>query len=114
MITEIAHCGESFVRDRGSAEVVLDLSAVAGTLKVRNWEAGDRIQPLGMRGSRKVQDIFVDHKIPREMRDGVPLVVDDEKVLWVAGLVVSDRAKVTCDTRETVVIRVAPDTACPA
>ena len=97
------------VRPPGSMEIVLDYSAIAGKLKLRNWQPGDRIRPLGMRGSKKVQDIFVDCKIPREARYRVPLVVDDEKIVWIAGVTLSELVKVTEATREFLLLRAVPD-----
>jgi len=100
------------VRPRGSSEVVLDSGKVSGKLRVRNWQPGDRIRPLGMSGSKKVQDLFVDAKIPRDARHRIPLIVDDDKVVWVAGLALSDQVKVTDETREFLVLGVEPSRAC--
>ncbi|MHB0913199.1 MAG: tRNA lysidine(34) synthetase TilS [Armatimonadota bacterium] len=98
------------VRPAGSPEAVLDAGAVSGKLIVRNWRPGDRVHPLGLVGTKKVQDIFVDAKIPREGRALVPIIEDGDKILWVAGLVVSEEAKVTESTREFLVLRVCtPD-----
>ncbi len=47
-----------------------------------------------MRGEKKVQDILVDAKVPAEERDEVPIVCDDEGVLWVVGQRVAERAAV--------------------
>jgi tRNA(Ile)-lysidine synthase len=49
---------------------------------------GLRMRPAGGRGSRKLQDIFVDARVPREDRDGWPLVFAGEKLAWVPGLAV--------------------------
>src|SRR5262249_2154416 len=58
--------------DRG--EVWCD-PAVAGTLlQVRSRRAGDRLRPLGLDGTKKLQDLFVDSKVPRGERDAVPIV----------------------------------------
>ncbi len=103
---ELSSARVQHIRERGSTEAVLDCGSVAGKLRVRNWEPGDRIRPLGLRGSKKIQDLFVDGKIPREVRHKVPLIVDDEKVLWVVGLAVSDDAKVTEKTREFLLLKV--------
>lgn len=96
------------LRLRGSMEIVLDYGRIMGKLRVRNWQPGDRIQPLGMRGSKKVQDIFVDNKIPREARARIPLIADDEKVIWVAGMIVSDLVKVTKVTEKFIRLTVLP------
>ena len=48
------------------------------------------MRPLGLAGSRKVQDIFVDRKVPRELRPAIPVVEGAAGIAWVAGLCVSD------------------------
>jgi tRNA(Ile)-lysidine synthase len=81
--------------------------AAAGGLVVRHWRAGDRIQPFGMRGHRKLQDVFVDRKVPRDERPLVPLVcAHDGTVLWVAGHVLSERARVTGRSSGVVVLKI--------
>ena len=96
------------MRPPDSLEVVLDRDSIVGKLKVRSWEPGDRIRPLGLGGSKKIQDIFVDKKIPRAARHRVPIMADDEKVVWIAGLALSDLVKVTDRTREFLVLRSMP------
>jgi tRNA(Ile)-lysidine synthetase-like protein len=46
------------------------------------------MRPLGGRGTRKLQDIFVDARVPREDRDSWPLVFAGEKLAWVPGVTV--------------------------
>jgi tRNA(Ile)-lysidine synthase len=54
---------------------------------VRAWRAGDRLRPRGGRGSRKVSDLLVDAKIPRDLRPELPvLVAADGTILFVAGM----------------------------
>ena len=96
------------IRPPESFEVVLDRGSIVGKLRVRNWEPGDRIRPLGLGGSKKVQDIFVDRKIPRAARHRVPIVVDDERIVWIVGLALSESVKVTGETRECLVVRAVP------
>lgn len=68
----------------------------ARSLLVRSWQAGDRMAPIGMEGTRKLQDVFTDAKIPRRERFRTPVVVNDEgELLWVGGLCTSRLAAVT-------------------
>lgn len=58
-----------------------------GLLIVRNWQAGDRYQPFGMTGTRKVQDCFVDRKVPARERNRRPVVcTSNDSPLWILGL----------------------------
>ena len=75
--------------------VVLSQRSLGVGLVVRAREPGDRFQPLGMSQTKKLQDFMVDAKIPRHLRDRIPLVVTDRGVAWVAGWRVAEWAKVT-------------------
>lgn len=83
-------------------EAIIDADCVVGTLRVRSARPGDRIVPLGMAGSKKLQDVFVDKKVPKRERARAAVVVDDEKALWVAGVVASDLGKVTETTTKAI------------
>ena len=64
-------------------------------LLVRNRRPGDRLQPLGGPGRRKLQDLFVDRKVPRHARDGVPVITDaDGRILWVPGVAMAEQCRV--------------------
>lgn len=83
----------------------LDADRIGLTLQVRGWEDGDRFVPLGMGGRKKLQDFFVDLKVPRDRRDSVPLVVSDDRIVWVVGYRVDERFKVTDSTRRILRVR---------
>ena len=55
------------------------------SLEVRAWRAGDRIAPLGMEGTRKIQDILVDQKIPQTKRASIPVVICRDEIIWLPG-----------------------------
>ena len=57
----------------------------SGEWVVRSWEPGDRMRPLGLGGSRKLQDIFCDGKVPRAHRNRIPIVVCGDEVVWIPG-----------------------------
>ena len=82
--------------------VFFDSDKTAPPLFVRGVERGDRIRPLGGPGSRKVKDILMDDRVPLKDRGKVPLVVDSRGVLWVAGFRLSDRVKITGETKHAV------------
>lgn len=84
----------------------LDYGSLCPPLHVRSVREGDRMVPLGMKGSKKVKDIFVDEKIPRRSRRAVPILVDGESILWVGGMKVSERAKITDVTEKVVKIEI--------
>ena len=64
----------------------LDAAALRGrVLLVRTRRPGDRIRPLGLAGTKALQDLFVDAKVPAAQRDQLPLLVVDDEVVWVPG-----------------------------
>lgn len=54
-------------------------------LRLRSRQPGDRFSPLGMSGTRKLQDIFTDARVPVDLRDSIPLIVCGEEIVWVPG-----------------------------
>jgi tRNA(Ile)-lysidine synthase len=66
-----------------------------GNWRVRNRRPGDRFQPLGMPNAKKLKDFLIDRKIPAETRDRIPLLLWNDEIVWVAGIEVAERFKVT-------------------
>ena len=81
---------------------VLDRAALGSELVVRSWRAGDRIAPVGLGGTKSLQDLFVARRVPRLARSAVPVVECAGEIAWVAGVATSDRFKVTAATLEAV------------
>jgi tRNA(Ile)-lysidine synthase len=77
----------------------VDFDKIKGTLYVRTRRSGDRFKPLGSTGSKKLQDFFVDLKVPFACRDKVPLVCDGESIIWVVGYRISDAHRVDDKTK---------------
>ena len=76
-------------------QVSIRAASVTPSLIVRNRRPGDRFQPLGAPGRRKLQDVLVDRKIPRTERDGVPIVTTlTGEILWVAGVAIAEACRV--------------------
>jgi tRNA(Ile)-lysidine synthase len=81
---------------------MIDADCVTGALVARNARPGDRVTPFGMTGSKKLQDVFVDKKIPKTRRDAAIVVVDEERVLWVVGVVASEACRITEKTTRAI------------
>ncbi|GAB7387195.1 tRNA lysidine(34) synthetase TilS [Bacillaceae bacterium] len=75
---------------------------------LRRRRPGDRVKPLGMDGSKKVKDIFIDKKIPRTERDFCPVVACGGEIVWIPGIVRSRHALVSAATRRVLAIEVLP------
>jgi tRNA(Ile)-lysidine synthase len=70
----------------GKNVVWFDSDALEFPLTVRNHEPGDRLAPYGMQGTQKVKKIFIDRKIPHNRRSRIPIVTQDDTILWIAGI----------------------------
>lgn len=94
-----------WVLDEDPWSALLDLDRTGDRLWVRTRRKGDRLKPLGMGKEKRLQDFFVDAKVPNSWRDRVPLVVSDEQIVWIAGWRIDDRVKVTEQTRRALRLR---------
>jgi tRNA(Ile)-lysidine synthase len=74
--------------DRG--EAVLSADQLRGAV-VRGWRDGDRMRPAGLGGTKTLQDLFTDGKVPRALRRSLPVLEASGTIVWVAGLAVADR-----------------------
>ena len=106
-----AHRLDSFDRAGGfgparGVEVAIAADPVALPLAIRSRRRGDRFRPLGMGHRKKLQDFLVDRKIPREIRDTLPLVVDGEdRIVWVVGESVSEDFRITDPSRGVLLLK---------
>lgn len=86
-------------------QVSVDAACIGSRLIVRGRRPGDRLQPLGAPGRKKVQDVLVDRKVPRDDRDMLPIVTTETgDIVWVAGQVLADPFRVTPLTTSVVVL----------
>ena len=60
-------------------------------MTVRAWRDGDRMRPAGLGGSKSLQDLFTDRKVPRALRRTLPVVESGGEIVWVAGVAVDER-----------------------
>ena len=74
----------------GADVAVLDPSVLEGPLTVRPWREGDRMRPLGLGGTKSLQDLFTDRKVPRGLRRALPVVTSEGRIAWIAGVAVSE------------------------
>jgi tRNA(Ile)-lysidine synthase len=73
----------------------LDADCVQFPLTVRNMRPGDRFSPLGTGGTQKLKKFFCNQKIPRSRRAGCPLLISAGRIIWVAGLRIDHRVRLT-------------------
>lgn len=86
---------------------VLDPGALGGALVVRSWREGDRMRPLGLGGSKSLQDLFTDRKVPRSLRHALPVVTSDGRIVWIAGVAISEEFAASAGASESAVLSAA-------
>jgi tRNA(Ile)-lysidine synthase len=88
-------------------QALFDYDKIGPVLTLRSRHAGDWFRPAGMGGrSKKIQDYFVDEKVPRRKRDAVPLLCSGENILWVVGLRTDERFLPGAETKKVLVVKV--------
>jgi tRNA(Ile)-lysidine synthetase-like protein len=99
--------GANFARPHGrKACESFDADKVGGNITLRHWRPGDRFQPIGLRSSVKLQDLFTNRKIPRTRRRALMVAAaENREIFWVEGLRISENFKLTPQTRRRLVWR---------
>ena len=94
------------VFESGHDRDFIALDDFSGKLMLRAPTPGDRLQPLGMKGHRKLKEIFMDLEIPREQRAFYPLLASEKELLWVPGYGISEKVRVRPDSRKIFLLRI--------
>jgi tRNA(Ile)-lysidine synthase len=87
-------------------KIYLDLDKIQQPVILRNRRDGDRFQPLGMKGQQKIKSLFINQKIPRNKRNEVMLLVDQDSVIWIENMHLSDRVKIAPQTKNVLVLEI--------
>lgn len=100
MVLRVAVENSAGAPAEGKSSVVLDADKVKFPLTVRRRRDGDFFFPMGFGKRKKLQDFFVDEKVPRDERDAVPVVESGGDIVWVAGYRGDERFRVSTDTKK--------------
>jgi len=106
--TKVAETGDEFVCtvrkepvDEHALFACFDAEMLEGKqLFVRSRHAGDYFYPEGMEGKKSIKEFFVDKKIPRFLRERIPIITADEDVIWIAGYRVERRYRKKKTTKQ--------------
>ena len=89
-----------------SNQAFLDFDKTGRNIMIRFFQAGDRLKPLGMKGTKKLKSLFIDEKVPQEIRSTVPiLTTGDNDIIWVYGTRIAHAYRVTSDTNKVLFIK---------
>lgn len=86
----------------GSTIKSFDADKIKGGIVIRSRQNGDKIKPLGLEGTKKLKDIFIDKKIPNDEKNKIPVLCDNEKILWVVGHTMTEEAKIDDKTKQVI------------
>ncbi|MCX7913406.1 MAG: tRNA lysidine(34) synthetase TilS [Thermodesulfovibrionales bacterium] len=86
--------------DKDSQTVLINADKLSFPLTIRARMPGDFFYPLGFGKRKKIQDYFVDEKIPRDERDLIPLLINNGEVVWIVGKRLDDRYKIDNVTKK--------------
>lgn len=86
----------------------VDAGQVGWPLLVRRWRAGDRIQPFGMEGHKKIKALLTDAKVPASARERWPVVVSRGEICWVPGVCGAEWTRITSDTQRAIRLEWSP------
>jgi len=92
--------------EKDKYKVYIDKGKVKDKLVLRNRSDGDVFSPIGLKGSKKLKEYFIDEKIPREERDKILLIADGKEIVWILGRRLSEKYKITKETKEAIIINV--------
>ena len=91
-----------------SAVGIFDLEAVFFPLVIRNLRPGDRFTPLGLSGSQKIKNFFINCKIPRSKRWQSPILLSYGKIIWLGGHRIDNSVRVTKETKRVLKAELCP------
>jgi tRNA(Ile)-lysidine synthase len=85
---------------------IVEFDKLTFPLQVRPWQQGDKFVPLGMKGSKKLSDFFIDQKMNNFQKESVYVLESANEIVWVIGYRISDLFKITPKTRNAYTIQV--------
>jgi tRNA(Ile)-lysidine synthase len=98
-----------FMKPANKNSAVFDFDQLVPPLFIRYRQAGDRFRPSGMAGSKKLKDFFIDYKLERQKRDIVPLLCDQQGILWVIGYRQSEYGRASEKTKKCLRVSIRED-----
>ena len=88
-------------KGRNPSTEYVDAATLVFPLIIRSWRPGDFFIPIGMRGKKKLSDFFGEQKIANKEKTGIPVVESNGNIVWIAGMRLDERYKITDSTTST-------------
>jgi tRNA(Ile)-lysidine synthase len=99
----ITHQDITTVLDQAGHNIAFfDMDRLVFPLTIRNTLPGDRYAPLGMSGTQKLNDYFINTKVPRPQRKYIPILLSQDRIIWIAGHRLSRLSRIRSDTKRII------------
>ncbi len=100
---KVSHQSQSLIFNQATNQFSVDCGQLVFPLKLRYWQQGDSFRPLGMKGFKKLSDFFINQKIPRHLKTGIPILVNGNgEIIWICGHRGDDRYKLNSNTKKII------------
>ncbi|WP_425059744.1 tRNA(Ile)-lysidine synthase [Sporomusa carbonis] len=99
-VVVLAEIFSSLPERQGRDTALFDLERLKLPLIMRSRLPGDRFRPLGLGGSKKLKEFLIDAKVPEAERDNVPVIADQDNIIWVAGYRQSEHGRISGQTQK--------------
>jgi len=95
-------------KSASNTEAYIDYNKIKFPVIIKRWSKGegDRFFPLGMNEEKKIHDFFIDNKVPKSLRQSIPIFFDREKIIWVGKYRIDERVKIDSSTRKVLHIKI--------
>ena len=97
----------NFKLNKTESTAQLDADLIDFPLLVRRWKTGDYFYPLGLRKKKKLARFFIDQKLSKAAREKIWIVESNSRIIWVAGVRIDDRFKITSNTKEVLQLSIS-------
>ena len=97
---------EDFIVPTAKKMACLDADKVRFPLQLRKWKEGDWFCPLGMNKKKLISDFLIDQKVPLNLKKEVYLLTSNGSIVWVMGMRIDDRFKVTDKTEKVILLKI--------
>ena len=106
IILSIRYTSVHKVHFNNPGRIYMDADRLKEPLVIRNRRSGDWFEPLGTKGKQKIKKLFIDRKVPGWQRDALALLVDRESVIWIENMHLSERVKISPQTKQVLVMEI--------
>lgn len=106
---ELFSNSNDFCIEKSKFYAYLDLHKLHFPITIRKWRNGDRFNPFGMKGLKKVSDFLIDQKVNLIEKENIRVLVSDDEIIWIIGLRIDGRFTVEKSTTDIMRIEFNPD-----